>query len=374
MCSAARVLALLTALLVAPAQAAKPVDVEVLREFIRAERVRQHVPGVAVAVVRGGNVLLAEGFGEADVEHHVPVGPQTIFQSGSVGKQFTAVALMLQVEDGKLALDDPLTRFFPDAPAYWRAITVRHLLTHTSGIPDYTDGLIDLRRDYTEDEMLRFAYGLQPEFAPGTDWRYSNTGYALLGFLIRRTSGRFYGDELAERVFRPLGMRTARIISEAAIVPHRAAGYRLENGELLNQEWVAPETNTTADGALYLSLEDMLAWDRGLRAGAILRADSWKQVYTPVTLIDGSTRPYGFGWGVDLVAGAPRYHHGGAWQGFKAHIARWVGAELTIIVLANLREAAPERLVEGIAEGIDPALVPAAAGEHAVNPAARAGS
>jgi CubicO group peptidase (beta-lactamase class C family) len=320
--SAVRVLALLSALLVAPAQAAKPVDVEVLREFIRVERVRQQVPGVAVAVVRGGDVLLAEGFGEADVEHHVPVGTQTIFQSGSVGKQFTAVALMLQVEDGKLALDDPLTRFFPEAPAYWRAITVRHLLTHTSGIPDYTDGLIDLRRDYTEDEMLRFAYGLQPEFAPGTDWRYSNTGYALLGFLIRRTSGRFYGDELAERVFRPLGMRTARIISEAAIVPHRAAGYRLENGELLNQEWVAPETNTTADGALYLSLEDMLAWDRGLRAGAILRADSWKQVYTPVTLIDGSTRPYGFGRGVDLVAGAPRYHHGGRLAGLQgAHYA-----------------------------------------------------
>jgi CubicO group peptidase (beta-lactamase class C family) len=365
--AASWVLAVLAVLLVAPAHAAQPVDVEALREFIRAERSRQQVPGVAAAVVRGGNVLLAEGFGLANVEHQVPVGTQTLFQSGSVGKQFTAAVVMLQAEDGRLALDDPLTRFFPDAPAHWRGITVRHLLTHTSGIPNYTAGLMDLRRDYTEDEMLHFAYGLKPEFAPGAGWNYSNTGYALLGFVVRRTSGRFYGEELADRIFRPLGMRTTRVISEAAIVPHRAAGYRLENGELLNQEWVAPETNTTADGALYLSLEDMLAWDRGLRAGAILRAESWKQVYTPVTLTDGSTRPYGFGWRITYVAGAPRYHHGGGWQGFSTHIARWIGVDLTIIVLTNLREAEPERFVAGIAGRIDPALVPAAEDEPAAD-------
>jgi CubicO group peptidase (beta-lactamase class C family) len=335
------------------------IDLATIRDYVRSELARQRIPGAAVAVVRGGEMVLAEGFGVANLEHRVPVHTKTIFQSGSVGKQFTAAAVMLQLEDGKLALDDPLTRFFPDAPAHWHAITVRHLLTHTSGIPDYESAdLLDLRHDYSEDELLRFAYQLNPQFAPGTDWRYSNTGYALLGFVIRRTSGSFYGDVLATRVFCPLGMESARVISESAIVPHRAAGYRLQDNVLLNQEWVAPETNTTADGALYLSLEDMLAWDRGLRAGAILTAESWKQVYTPVRLTDGSTRPYGFGWEVSEAAGAPLYRHGGSWQGFETHIARWIGADLTIIVLANLDQAEPGLIVNGIAALIDPPLVP----------------
>src|SRR6185436_15001395 len=147
----------------------------------------------------------------------------------------------------------------------------RNLLTHTSGIPDYTEGAIDYRRDYTEDEMARLAYPLPLEFVPGTRWSYSNTGYLLLGVVIHRASGTFYGDLLRQRVFRPLGMMTARVISEADIVPHRAAGYELVDGELKNQDWVAPSINTTADGSLYLSLQDYIAWDRGLRAGALLK-------------------------------------------------------------------------------------------------------
>ncbi len=134
------------------------------------------------------------------------------------------------------------------------------------------------------------------QFEPGAKWEYSNTGYLLLGAIIRKVSGQFYGDLLAERVFRPLGMSTARVISEADIVPHRAAGYQLVDGQLKNQDWVAPSLNTTADGALYLSALDMIAWDRGLRAGAILKPESWKQVYTPVRLNSGENYPYGFGW------------------------------------------------------------------------------
>jgi CubicO group peptidase (beta-lactamase class C family) len=159
---------------------------------------------------------------------------------------------MMQVEAGKLDLDAPLSRYLPDAPPTWQGIHARHLLTHTSGIPDYTDEHVDLRRDYTEDELLRVAYTLPLDFVPGAQWRYSNTGYLVLGALIRKVSGQFYGDVLHDRVFVPLGMKTARIISEADIVPHRAAGYRLEKGEIKNQEWVAPTINTTADGALHL--------------------------------------------------------------------------------------------------------------------------
>jgi CubicO group peptidase (beta-lactamase class C family) len=331
--------------------------------FVRAEMARQKVPGVAIAIVMKGTVL-AKGYGLANVEHQVPVSPETIFQSGSLGKQFTAAAVMLLVEQGKIGLEDPATKFFPDAPASWRAITVRHLLTHTSGIPDYEDvdggpASVDLRRDYTEEQLSRFAFNLTLEFIPGSRWNYSNTGYVLLGVIIHKVSGQFYGDLLRERVFAPLGMSTARIISEADIVPHRAAGYRLDDGALKNQHWVSPTLNTTADGALYLSVRDLIAWDQGLRSGAILSARSWEQVYDPVKLNSGNRYPYGFGWSVDTLNGSRRLHHSGSWQGFKSYLSRYLGEDLTIIVLANLAESDPGRFVDGIAGVLVPALAPA---------------
>jgi CubicO group peptidase (beta-lactamase class C family) len=324
--------------------------------FVRAEMDRQRVPGVAVAIVKNGAVTKAQGYGYANVEHMVPVGPETIFQSGSLGKQFTAAAVMLQVESGRLSLTDPITKFFPEAPSSWRSITVRHLLTHTSGIPDYTTETFDYRKDYTEDQLARFAYALTPEFPPGSRWSYSNTGYLLLGVIVHQASGRFYGDVLADDVFKPLGMSTARIISEADIVPHRAAGYRLEKGELKNQEWVSPSLNTTADGALYFSVRDLIAWDAGVRARRVLRAESWNEVLTPVRLTSGKTYPYGFGWAIDERGGKPLHQHSGSWQGFKTRYSRFVGDDLSIIVLANLREADPTRFVDGIAAILNPSL------------------
>ncbi len=327
--------------------------------FVQAEMTRQHVPGVAVGIVRGGAVYKAQGYGYANVEHMVPVGPETIFQSGSLGKQFTAAGIMLQVERRRLALDDSIAKFFPGAPASWTPIQVRHLLTHTSGIPDYTEGTIDLRRDYTEDDFVTFAFGLPLEFPAGSRWKYSNTGYVLLGAIIRKVSGRFYGDVLSDEIFKPLGMKTTRVISEADIVPHRAAGYRLDNGELKNQEWVSPSLNTTADGALYLSVRDLIAWDAGVRAREVLSAASWRQIFTPVTLNDGTTFPYGFGWRISERAGYPLHHHGGSWQGFETHYSRFVrprGEELSIIVLTNLRQAEPATFVDGIAAIVNPAL------------------
>lgn len=333
--------------------------------FVRAEMQRQRVPGVAIGVVRKGEVLIAKGFGYANVEHRVPVTAETIFQSGSLGKQFTAVAVMLQVEDGKLSLDDAITQYFADAPDTWRPITVRHLLTHTSGIPDYEEqvahskpgtAVLDYRRDYTEEQLTQVAYRMPLEFAAGSRWSYSNTGYVLLGILIHKVSGRFYGDVLKDRVFRPLRMTTARIISEEDIVPNRAAGYRLVAGELKNQEWVAPQLNTTADGALYLTVNDLIAWDRGLRAHAILKPESWRQVYTPVVLNSGETYPYGFGWFIDQSKGQPWYRHSGSWQGFKTYISRYLADDLTIIVLANLADANQERFVDGIAAIVDPRI------------------
>ena len=327
--------------------------------IVREEMTAQRIPGMAVAVIQGDRVITAKGYGLASVEHNVSVTDQTIFQSGSLGKQFTAAAVMLQVEDGKLELTDPINTFFANAPTTWGAITVRHLLTHTSGIPDYNDGQLDYRKDYTEDELVKFATGLPLDFTPGAEWKYSNTGYILLGAIIRRVSGSFYGDVLHDRVFKPLGMNTARVISEADIVANRAAGYRLERGQLRNQEWVSPALNTTADGSLYLSLQDLIAWDHGIRSGAVLRPESWRQIFTPVTLNSGRRHPYGFGFEVDRVAGRDVHKHGGAWQGFKTYLARYGGDDITIVAMANLQQAIPRRVVDRIAAHLMPALTTA---------------
>jgi CubicO group peptidase (beta-lactamase class C family) len=324
--------------------------------FVNEEMQRQHVPGIGIAVIQHGQVVKAQGYGLATLELRVPVSTETMFQSGSLGKQFTATAVMLQVEDGKLALSDPLTKFFPDAPPAWRNITVRHLLTHTSGIPDYTEGVVDLRKDYTEDELSKFAFGLPLEFPAGSRWNYSNTGYVLLGIIVHKVSGSFYGDVLATRVFKPLGMTTARVINEADIIPNRAAGYQLENGEVKNQDWVAPKLNTTADGSLYFSLRDLIAWDAGVRSHAILKPESWAQILTPVQLTSGKTYPYGFGWFLEERGGKPLQHHSGSWQGFKTQFSRFIGDDLSIVVLANLAQANPTRIADGVAALVDPAL------------------
>lgn len=350
---------LLASIVAAAAQQSSTPPLPSVEAFIRSQVERQKIPGAAIAVVKDGKVLLAKGYGQANVEHQVAVTPDTIFQSGSVGKQFTAAAVMLLVEAGKLTLEDSLTKFFPDAPAHWSGIRVRHLLTHTSGIPDYTGGSIDYRKDHSEDDLLRMAYALKPEFAPGARWNYSNTAYVLLGIIVREASGQFYGDVLREQVFEPLGMRTARVISEADIVANRAAGYRMENGELKNQSWVAPSLNTTADGSLYLSLRDLIAWDAGVRERRILKPESWRMVLSPVALNSGKPYPYGFGWAVDVVNGHRVEQHGGSWQGFQSYIARYPDDGLSIVALTNLAQADPGAIVQGIAALFDPSLVPA---------------
>ena len=324
--------------------------------FVRAEMQRQSVPGVVIGLVQGGVVVKAQGYGYANLEHQVVAGAATIYQSGSLGKQFTAAAVMLQVEDGKLSLADPLTKFFQHAPKTWGLITVRHLLTHTSGIPGYVDGMLDYRKDYTEEELSRFAFSLDLEFAAGARWNYSDTGYVLLGIIVRKVSGSFYGDVLAERVFKPLGMTTARVISEADLVPNRAAGYRLVGGAVKNQEWVSPTLNTTADGALYLTVRDLIAWDAAVRARAVLTPDSWQQILRPVQLNSGKTYPYGFGWALDQRGGQPLQGHSGSWQGFQARFSRFIGEDLSVVVLANLAEADPTRIADGIAGLLNPQL------------------
>ena len=360
------------AFMVLSARAAQPQNIEAVDRFILEEMERAKIPGMAIGIVRKGEVLAAKGYGLANVEHQVPVSAETIFQSGSVGKQFTAAAVMLLVQDGKLSLDDPITKFFTDAPEPWKRITVRHLLTHTSGIPDYNAKSLDYRRDYTEDDLTRVAYDLKLEFPPGLRWNYSNTGYVLLGILVHEVSGQFYGDVLRERVFTPLEMKTARVISEADIVPNRAAGYRLVADELKNQTWVAPQLNTTADGSLYVSINDMVAWSKGVSQKAVLGKNGWARVLEPARLNSGSRYPYGLGWQIDTIAGQVRFHHGGSWQGFKTFLSRYEREDLTIIVLANLAQADTERIEEGIAAILMPSLARATPSRVTEDPKVRA--
>jgi CubicO group peptidase (beta-lactamase class C family) len=254
--------------------------------YVEAQMKRFHVPGLALAIVRNGEFLYAKGYGFANLEHQVPVKTETVFQSGSTGKQYTSMAVMILAEEGKIKLEDGIRTVFPDAPDSWQPITIRHLLTHTSGLGDYTPAF-DLRKDMKEEELRRLIYGTPLGFKPGERFRYSNLGYALLGTLISRVSGKFYGDFLRERIFEPLGMATARIINERDIVPNRAAGYLWRSTAWKNQEWVSPTFNSTADGSLYLTLADVAKWDAALSTEKLVRRASLDQAFTSGKLNDG---------------------------------------------------------------------------------------
>ena len=208
---------------------------------------------------------------------------------------------------------------------------------------------IDLRKDYTEDEYLDFIKKTPLVFEPGAKWDYSNLGYVTLGLLVRKVTGKFYGDFLRERIFQPLKMTTARVISEADIIPNRAAGYRLENGELKNQEWVSPSTNTTADGALYFTILDLAKWDAALYTDKPLTQSSLAEMWAPAKLNDGTTKDYGFGWHTTHFGNRRVIHHGGAWQGFKSYITRFPDDKLTIIFLANSWELRDIKFARGLA-------------------------
>jgi len=318
--------------------------------YVKEEMARQHIPGVALLVSRNGEPVRAQGFGFSNVELQVPVKPETLFQSGSVGKQFTATAVMMLVEEGKISLDDSITKYFPEAPASWRPATVRHLLSHTGGFTDYPKNF-DFRKDYGEDELLKIVEAIPLAFPPGTKWSYSNLGYLTLGILIHRVTGTFYGDMLQDRIFGPLDMQTTRIISEADIIPNRSAGYRLVKGELKNQEWVSPVLNTTADGSLYFSILDLAKWDAALYTEKLLKRYSLDQMWTVVKLNSGQPNSgnYGFGWEITSSHGHRLIDHDGAWQGFKTQISRYVDDKLTVVVLANLAEADPGKIAEHVA-------------------------
>jgi len=341
-------------LIIGCALVAAPVWGDEVDDFVRATMEKHNTPGIAIAIVRDGKPARVQGYGLANIELEVPVTPDTIFQTASVGKQFTAAGILLLAEEGKLKLDDPLALHFPSAPATWHRITIRHLLTHTSGISDSSDDLYEERRDYTEEEHLEISWKLPLEFAPGSQWSYCNTGYLILGILTSKLTDMHWSEFLKQRIFEPAGMTTARVISESDIIKNRADGYeRNEDGELRNQEWVPPSDNTLADGSLYVTARDMVAWDAALRERRLLSEASYDAWWTPVSLGDGITYPYGFGWSLSEQRGRRLIEHGGSWQGFRTAIARYVEDKLTVVVLANAAGTPTEAIAHEIAGMVD---------------------
>ncbi len=304
-------------------------------EYIRCEMQHEKIPGLSIAIVENGKVIKSQGYGLSNVELNVPAKPESIYQSGSMGKQFTATLIMILVEKGLINLDDKISVYIKDAPKRWQDISIRNLLTHTSGLtrnlPD-----IDLRLNYTDDELVSRIRPYPLDFQPGTDWRYSNSGYVLLGVIIKKITGKFYGDLLKEYIFTPLDMKTTRIISDRDIVMNRSAGYDLIGDQLKNQEYVSPALDSTADGALYFSVLDLVKWDAALYTDKILKQSNLELMWTPVKLNDGKAEKYGFGWRLDNVNGHKLVEHGGEWQGFTGFISRYVDDKLTVIILTNL--------------------------------------
>ncbi len=318
--------------------------------LVAAAMQHERVPGVALLVMRSGKVLRASGYGLANVEHRVPVRRDTMFQSGSLGKQFTAAAVLMLAERGTLALEDPLGKYLPPGPPAWSRITVRQLLDHTSGIHDSEeDGeVFDLRREYSDDQIIDVAHSYPLDFAPGSRWKYNNMGYVLAGIIVTRLTGAPYGEFLRHEIFRPLGLRTARIISDSDIVPHRAAGYVRTTSGIRNQDFVSASLNATADGSLYLSLDDWIAWIAAMDRGALLAKTSWNALWERGTLSDGQPTQHGFCFDHVTLAGHEVLEFDGSWQGFRSAMERDPAHGVTVVVLENLAQAEPVPLAREV--------------------------
>jgi CubicO group peptidase (beta-lactamase class C family) len=346
------------------AEAPRAPFIPAVDRYLIAEMRRQHIPGISLAVVSGGKPLYVKGYGVATLEHAVRAAPGTVYQIGSIGKQFTAVAVMMLANEHKLDLDDPLSRYLPEVPASWHAVTLRLMLNHQSGIAELDSQarhLLDHTRDYTDQQLIEAASSQPLDFEPGTDVSYSDTGYVLLGIVLNRVAGMFYGDMLRQRLFKPLGMSHTRVISDADIVPNRASGYEMtEDGTLRNQAYVSPTLNRTADGSLYSTVTDLIKWDRALDGDAVLPHAQLESMWR-VDLHRNGQEPlyhYGYGWENNQLRHHRLVEYDGNWQGFQAVMSRYADRRLTVILLTNLSLCRAERLAHTVAGLVDPLVSP----------------
>ncbi len=358
--------------------------------FVQEQMKLSHIPGMSVGVVRDGKVLLAKGYGFANVELGTRATADTVYEILSVTKQFTAAAILLLVEDGKIGLDDAVVKYLPDSPTAWTDITVRHLLTHTSGVEDYTDippFFEQLPLDASPDELLKAAGERPLQFKPGTQWRYSNSNYYLLGQIIERVSGKKYEEVLQERIFQPLAMTGTRMNDCRDIIPNRAAGYNWisedadqpdqppafitgfhgKKNVLQNAIYISP-TRKWAAGAVVSTVNDLIKWDQALDSDKLLKKAIREQMCASAILSTGEKANYGFGNELRNVRGHRVAGHQGGGMAFDCTMYRFVDDKLTVIVLCNQTTAPSRTMAAKIASFYLPSLADPEAGIEDTEP------
>lgn len=343
----------------AAAQAPAQARTQALDAYVEQTLATHKLPGASIAVVKDGQVVVAKGYGLSNVEAATKATENTVYQLASVTKQFTAAAILMLVEDGKLSLDAKVTELLPGLPAAWAPVTIRHLLSHTSGIKSYTDVF---GAEKTPDDKVFTSAGIVAlvadaplQFTPGERFAYCNTGYYLLGLVIEKVSGKKYADFLAERIFTPLGMTSTGLDDYADARPQRAKGYLLADGA----SKPAPHTHPSqpfAAGALVSTVVDMAKWDAALNARKLLKPASYDAMWTPFTFNDGKKSGYGFGWQLEPYRTRPRQAHGGGITGFSTFISRYPEEKVTVIALVNQGGNGGGLLANGVAEIYVPGL------------------
>jgi len=317
-------------------------------DYIRSEMDKRQIPGMALTVIQNGNSVKTAAYGFANLELKVPATRETVFEIGSLTKQFTAAGILLLQQDGRLSVEEKISRYLDNVPASWSNITVRQLLSHTSGLKSYTglDGF-ELRRHLTQLQFIK-QIGAQPlESQPGESWKYCNTGFNLLGFIIENVSGKTYWEFMSERIFKPLGMNATTNRLPSLVIPNRASGYEQTNHVLINRDYDL--TDVFSAGELASTVGDLAKWNAALDCESILTGKSKEQMWTPVKLNDGKPTKYGFGWFIDTLDGHKNIGHSGSTSGFSATIQRFPDDKLTIIILTNTDEQIAATLAKKLA-------------------------
>lgn len=300
-----------------------------------------------ILVARDGKPIIDKGYGMANVEHGISNEPQMVFRLGSVTKQFTAMAISMLQERGKLSVSDPLCKFVTECPEKWKPITIKHLLTHTSGVSNYTsfpDFAKTTVSPITNDEMIALLKSKTLDFKPGEKFSYSNSGYYLLGEIIEKTSGKSYADFLQENIFTPLGMKQTGYDDSSSIVKNRAAGYVKRAGKIFNAPYM-DMTVPYAAGALYSTTGDLLLWDQALYTDKLVSRKSRDEMFTPWKGESG----YAYGWGIGKTFDRRSISHGGGIYGFATQIARYPDDNVTVVVLSNIQGISSGRVANALA-------------------------
>ncbi|MBS0417797.1 MAG: beta-lactamase family protein [Proteobacteria bacterium] len=328
---------LLSGFTVARSQTATDSELAARAEALIAPLVDTNEFSGSVLVARNGVPVFRRAYGLANREWNIPNTPTTKYRIGSITKQFTATAVMQLVEGGKLSVDDPVAKYYSEAPPAWSGITIRHLLTHTSGIPSYTNiprfFEQQARLDRTPEELIQLTRDKPLEFAPGSQYAYDNTGYVILGYIIEKVSGEHYADYIQRHIFDVLGMKSSGYDVSATILQERAAGYSRDKDRFINAHFLSM-TEPFAAGSLYATVDDMLIWDQALYTDRILSAASRQAMFTDYG------HGYGFGWVINQEHGHARVQHAGGINGFITRFDRYPQDKLTIIVFSNEDSAA----------------------------------